>query len=302
MSNPSATKIITARTADVGGIPVARVLPTREQRMIGPWCFLDHAGPVEFSEHEQGLQVGPHPHTCLQTFTWMMAGEVMHRDSLGSEQIIRPQQVNLMTAGYGISHTESSLISQSKHLHAAQLWIALPADKANIAPRFDHYPELPVSHSDGVQITVLVGEFQGVEAPTLHYSPIVGAELLFQQSGSCTLTLNPAFEHGLFVLTGQCKANQHVCGENELGVWPVGTEQFTITAEAGCRVLLIGGEPFAQPVTLWWNFVGHDKAYLRQAQQQWHARNERFGSAAKQRALANAIPHAEAMDGPPVPW
>ena len=141
-------KRIQARISEVGGIPVARVLPTKEQRMIGPWCFLDHAGPVRFAADSEGMQVGPHPHTCLQTFTWMLAGTLLHRDSLGSEQLIKPGQVNLMTAGHGICHTESSQFTEGaeKALHAAQLWIALPEDKADIAPRFDHYTPVSYTH------------------------------------------------------------------------------------------------------------------------------------------------------------
>lgn len=116
---------IAVRNAEVGGIPINRALPTRERRTVGAWCFLDHAGPTVFNGTSPGMDVGPHPHTGLQTFTWMIEGEVLHRDSLGSEQVIRPGQVNLMTAGHGIAHTEQS-VGEQRRLHAAQLWIALP--------------------------------------------------------------------------------------------------------------------------------------------------------------------------------
>ena len=139
----SAIQKITANIKDVGGIPVARLLPTAKRRSIGAWCFLDHAGPSVFAEGEAGLQVGAHPHIGLQTFTWMLAGEVLHKDSLGNEQMIRPNQVNLMTAGRGISHTEQTP-SHSREVHAVQLWIALPESAQHTAPQFQHYPDLPM--------------------------------------------------------------------------------------------------------------------------------------------------------------
>ncbi|MBF2979098.1 pirin family protein, partial [Pseudomonas aeruginosa] len=133
---------VTARAAEIGGgITVSRLMPSRQRRMIGAWCFLDHAGPAEF-EPGGGLAVGPHPHIGLQTFTWMIQGEALHRDSLGNVQVIRPGQVNLMTAGHGIAHTEESLPDE-RHAHAAQLWIALPYEQRDIAPAFDHHPDLP---------------------------------------------------------------------------------------------------------------------------------------------------------------
>ena len=128
---------IASRLTDVGGIPVARAIPVKERRTIGPWCFLDHIGPTRFAPGAPGMDVGPHPHIALQTFTWMVEGEILHRDSLGSKQVIRPGQVNLMTAGRGIAHTEESVPNQPD-LHAAQLWIALPEADQHTPPRFDH--------------------------------------------------------------------------------------------------------------------------------------------------------------------
>ncbi|WP_371820141.1 pirin family protein [Verticiella alkaliphila] len=191
---------IQARVADVGGIPVHRVLPTRLRRTIGPWCFLDHAGPSVFRVAAEGMQVGAHPHIGLQTFTWMMAGELIHRDSLGSEQRIRPGQVNLMTAGRGISHTESTPEGCTA-LHAAQLWIALPPEHQHVAPRFDHYPELPQRKEGGVTLTLLAGTAFGQTAPTLTYSPLVGVDLNWHADGEVTLALDPAFEYGVLPVT-----------------------------------------------------------------------------------------------------
>ena len=192
---------LSARTAIVGtDTPIARVLPQAERRTIGAWCSLDHAGPVSFAPGA-GLRVGAHPHTALQTFTWMLEGEVMHNDSLGHRQVVRPGQVNLMTAGRGIAHTEESLPDQTR-LHAAQLWIALPAHAADIAPRFDHYPDLPSWQQDGVDVVLLAGEWQGRRAPALVHTPLVGADLFSAAGAQVTLPLDPAFEYGLMPLTG----------------------------------------------------------------------------------------------------
>ncbi|MBS0554280.1 MAG: pirin family protein, partial [Proteobacteria bacterium] len=167
---------IVARTAEIGGgVSVSRLLPTLQRRMVGAWCFLDHAGPAGF-EPGAGMRVGPHPHIGLQTFTWMIEGEVLHRDSLGHVQVIRPGQVNLMTAGRGISHTEESLPGE-RRLHAAQLWIALPAAECDCAPAFDHYPDLPVWDEQGCRFTLLAGRWGGREAPARLYSPLVGIDL-----------------------------------------------------------------------------------------------------------------------------
>nr|WP_238996378.1 pirin family protein [Pluralibacter gergoviae] len=151
---------ISARVTDVGGIGVSRALPVRERRLIGAWCFLDHAGPAVFERGQEGMHVAPHPHVGLQTFTWMLDGEVLHRDSLGYRQIIRPGQVNLMTAGRGIAHSEDTAPGHTR-LHAAQLWIALPDAARNMPPRFDHYPELPQWQKDAIDFTLLVGDAGG---------------------------------------------------------------------------------------------------------------------------------------------
>ncbi len=146
-SAPQSIQEFPIRRAEIGqGTVIKRALPSRHKRMIGAWCFLDHAGPVHFPQGD-GLDVGPHPHIGLQTFTWMIEGTIMHTDSLGSKQLIRPYQVNLMTAGYGISHTEVAPEHETK-MHAAQLWIALPDEKRNMAPQFDHYPNLPHTEQD----------------------------------------------------------------------------------------------------------------------------------------------------------
>lgn len=205
---------IAVRNAEVGGIPISRALPTRERRTLGAWCFLDHAGPSVFSGSSQEMDVGPHPHIGLQTFTWMIEGEVLHRDSLGSEQVIRPGQVNLMTAGRGIAHTEQST-GEQRRLHAAQLWIALPAEHADTAPRFDHYPDLPCWLHDEVKHTLLVGAFEQYRSPVSTFSPLIAMDLEWQADGYLQLPLRKDFEIGLLPLIGAFEVNDEKFSPDE---------------------------------------------------------------------------------------
>ena len=265
------------RRAEIGqGTVIKRALPSRHKRMIGAWCFLDHAGPVHFPQGD-GLDVGPHPHIGLQTFTWMIDGTMMHTDSLGTHQLIQPKQVNLMTAGYGISHTEVAPESETQ-MHAAQLWIALPDDKINMAPQFDYYPELPVVTQDGIELTVLVGEFLQTKSPVKVHSELLGVDLRSSESQSTVLPLNPKFEYGFMALEGTASINGHELNEDNMVVLEPGLTQVKIDLHAGGRVLLLGGEPFESPILLWWNFVGRTQEELNIAREQWINQDERFGS------------------------
>lgn len=264
------------RSAEIGrGTVIKRALPSREKRMIGAWCFLDHAGPVTFPAGE-GLDVGPHPHIGLQTFSWMIDGTMMHGDSLGNKQLIRPKQVNLMTAGYGISHTEVAPATETQ-MHAAQLWIALPDDKLTIPPRFDHYPELPVVEEDHIEFTVLVGEFLGTTSPVSVYTPLLGVDLIAQQDTKTRIPLNPAFEYGFLALDGTAQVNGHELNLDNMVVLQTGLTEIEVELKAGHRLLLIGGEPFESPILLWWNFVGRTQEELKKALDQWNSHDERFG-------------------------
>ena len=274
---PAPRQRISARVADVGGIGVSRALPVRERRLIGAWCFLDHAGPALFEHGEEGMHVGPHPHTGLQTFTWMLEGEILHRDSLGYRQVIRPGQVNLMTAGHGIAHSEDSPPGQDR-LHAAQLWIALPDSVRDMPPRFDHYADLPRWQKDTIAFTLLVGDFDGHHAPTLHFSPLVGLALQASIESTTTLTLRPDFEYGIFVLEGGALADDESIALNELLYIGEGQASLKLTLKPGARALLLGGVKFEEPVIMWWNFVGRNKAELQTYVSEWNSGSARFGS------------------------
>ena len=283
---------LTANTKDVGGIPVARLLPQAKKRTIGAWCFLDHAGPSVFAPGEPGLQVGSHPHINLQTFTWMLAGEVLHKDSLGNEMLIKGNQVNLMTAGSGISHTEQTP-PHSRELHAVQLWIALPKNQT-IAPAFQNYPDLPMWSADGVDHVLTTGSVGGHTAPTQQYSPIVGVDLKIASAGARVLTLNPAFEYGFLVLKGCLKLDGETFGADELAYIAPGQAELAIHTDADTHIMLIGGEPLDFEPVIWWNFVAANKAEIETASQDWNQQSERFGhiDTELKRLVAPAVPWA----------
>lgn len=276
-TQPPRPRLITSRSHELTpGFAIRRALPTREQRMIGAWCFLDHIGPVEFNTGN-GMHVGAHPHIGLQTFTWLVEGQIRHRDSLGYNQIIRPGQVNLMTAGKGVSHTEDSLPDETR-LHGAQLWITLPKSMETIAPAFQHYTRLPEWRAGGLHYTLLAGRFRGQVSPVAVHSPLLGIDITAPNSAAtATLPLNPQFEHGIMVLEGEVRANDTVIKPGKLAYWQAGAQALTLRVQPRARILFIGGEPFAQPVKMWWNFVGSSPAQLRQAVQDWNQSRPRFG-------------------------
>lgn len=273
--SPHIPQRISARLATLGeGLTLYRTLPTRQRRMIGAWCFLDHVGPVPA---DPGMHVGQHPHTGLQTFTWMIEGEILHRDSLGNEQVIRPGQVNLMTAGHGITHTEDSLSGQTA-VHAAQLWIALPPAQADMAPAFEHHPQLPQWEDTGARFTLLAGQHAGRNAPPKVYSPLMGLDIACTDTATLQLPLNPGFEHGLMPLRGELQIGQDTFTANELAYLPPGLTELPLTLAPDTQLLVLGGEPFPVPLLMWWNFVGFSKADLSQAQADWASGAARFGA------------------------
>ena len=274
------TQTLTAGIKDVGGIPVARLIPQSKRRTIGAWCFLDHAGPAEFAEGSHGLQVGSHPHTNLQTFTWMLEGEVWHQDSLGFRQLIRPKQVNLMTAGTGdacgIAHTEQTPEGVNR-LHAVQLWIALPMNQA-IEPNFEHYPELPQWHENGVDYVLTTGQFGGHTAPTTQYSPLLGVDIQFKETQTLTIPAQAGWEYGALVIAGSVTAADGTrAAADELLFIEQAEDSFTLTAEAGSHIMLLGGEPLPHPTVIWWNFVADSRDALRRAVDDWNNASPRFG-------------------------
>lgn len=258
------------------GMSIVRTLPSPRRRTIGAWCFLDHFGPVDVSAQD-GLRVGPHPHIGLQTVTWLLDGEILHRDSLDSLQVIRPGQLNLMTSGCGISHSEESPPEHSPNLHGAQLWIALPDAHRLGEPTFAHHAELPVFTHDGLRISVLLGDVLGHVSPGKTFTPLMGAELFADAATQATLPLRTDFEYGIQVLTGRLRVDDEVLEPGTLLYLEAGREQLQLLAEAGCRALLIGGEPLTEPLLMWWNFVARTQGELTMACQDWNAGAKYFG-------------------------
>ncbi|MGD8574032.1 MAG: pirin family protein [Gammaproteobacteria bacterium] len=258
-----------------GGFTIRRALPHRARRMVGAWCFLDHFGPLDISAGE-GLRVGPHPHIGLQTVTWLLEGEVLHRDSLGSLQAIRPGQLNLMTAGRGIAHSEESPEGAPADLHGVQFWLALPDSHRHIEPDFEHYPEVPLIVRDEMQIRLLVGEHAGVCAPARVHSPLVGLDVSLD-AGRHVLPLNQAFEHAILVVEGEMSGEGGPMHPGTLYYLGSGRDHLSVESSEPARFLLLGGEPFAESIVLWWNFVARNAAEIRQAKEEWQAASSRFG-------------------------
>lgn len=270
-----------ARNSILGeGMLIRRALPHKERRLIGAWCFLDHAGPVDISSGD-GVRVGPHPHIGLQTFTWMIEGEILHRDSLGYEQLIRPGQVNLMTAGRGISHSEETPAQHSSKLQLAQLWIALPDAKRHIDPAFEHYPDLPCFMAGDFSATLLVGETAGHVSPVRVHSPLVAVDLVAETSATGTLTLRENFEHGVLVLEGsvsiEARGDMQTLEAGTLLYLEPGHATLDIKSSSASRLLVIGGKPFEESILLWWNFVGRTREEIATATDAWNAHTD-FGT------------------------
>jgi redox-sensitive bicupin YhaK (pirin superfamily) len=225
--------------------------------------FLDAFGP----EHVD-MRVLPHPHTGLQTVTWPLAGEIHHRDSLGSDVVVRPGQLNLMTAGHGVSHSEISL-GTGRLLRGVQLWIALPADEADQPPRFSQHLDLPVVTGDGLAATVLVGELGGPTSPARVSTPLVGADVVVDAGAATTLPLDPRFEHAVLALEGTATVDGTDLAPGPLLCLGAGRDHVSMSSAAGGHVLLIGGEPFADDLIMWWNFVGRSHGEIVQARRDW---------------------------------
>lgn len=253
----SGVEILEPRAVPLGGpraMDVRRTLPQRRRSLIGAWCFLDHYGPDRVGD-TGGMNVPRHPHTGLATVSWLFTGTIEHRDSAGYHALVRPGEVNLMTAGRGISHSEFST-PDTEILHGAQLWLALPDASRHVPPGFEHYRPEPVI-GDGTEVRVFLGSLAGSTSPVRTHSRVVGAELLLQPRVRLQLTVSRFAEHGVLVDSGELTVDEHPVPVDHLAY--LGTGQDGIVLEAGdqpVRALLIGGEPLGEQIVMWWNFVG----------------------------------------------
>ncbi len=272
-SGSSDVEVLMPREVPLGGLramTVRRTLPQRSRSLIGAWCFADHYGPDAVAQ-SGGMAVAPHPHTGLQTVSWLFSGEIEHRDSIGSHAMVRPGELNLMTAGRGIAHSEVSTAATSV-LHGMQLWVALPAAARNTNPAFEHYA--PTARElEGGQASVFLGTLAGETSPVRTFSPLLGAEITVEPGATLSFEVELSFEHGVIVDLGTVD----LCGtglvRSELGYLAPGRSALELCnpGDEPARVLLLGGEPLGEQILMWWNFVGRSDREIRGYREQWQA-------------------------------
>lgn len=260
----------------LGDLPISRALPTRGRRTVGPWCFLDCFGPLSFNGGRP-LQVPPHPHIGLQTVSWLLEGEILHTDSLGSEAILKPGGLNLMTAGLGIAHAEETPFANSGRLSGVQLWTALPDQLRRVEPSFSHLEQVPELEIPGGLIQLFAGDYQGISTPAEYYSEIIGMDLQVLPGAAITLALAPHFEHALILLEGEIALEAQALAPQTLYTLAPGREHLALHSQAGGKVLLIGGPPFPEEILMWWNFVARTPGEIRLAREDWNAQRH-FGT------------------------
>ncbi|MFI1847794.1 pirin family protein [Streptomyces sp. NPDC020480] len=285
-------EVLTPRDVPLGGpraMTVRRTLPQRARTLIGAWCFADHYGPDDVAA-TGGMDVAPHPHTGLQTVSWLFSGEIEHRDSLGSHAFVRPGELNLMTGGHGISHSEVST-ARTTILHGVQLWVALPEAHRDTAPDFRHYEPRAVpltgqapagdeAAGDGPvgEARVFLGSLAGDTSPVPTFTPLLGAEIVLEPHATVTLDIDTRFEHGLLLDRGEVRMADTLLSPAELGYLAPGsrTLELTNTTDAAARMVLLGGPPFGEQIVMWWNFIGRSHEDITQAREDWMT-GSRFG-------------------------
>ncbi|MHA6693384.1 pirin family protein [Homoserinimonas sp. A520] len=288
-------RILEPRDVPLGGpraMDVRRTLPQRGHSLIGAWCFADHYGPDDVAV-TGGMVVPPHPHTGLQTVSWLFAGEVEHRDSSGAHAMVRPGELNLMTAGRGIQHSEVST-STTRMLHGVQLWTALPDASRHTRPMFEHYVPPVVEFPEG-SISVFIGSLVGQKSPATTFSPLVGAQVDLKAGQSITLPIASSFEHGVLVDSGVVSVEGNPVPKSHLAYLAPGREELRLEATTASRLVLIGGEPLNEQIVMWWNFIGrsHDEVVAYRAQ--WQSEVVGGGTDAGHFGVV------QGYDGPPLP-
>lgn len=285
-------EVLHPREVPLGGpraIRVQRTLPQRQRSLIGAWCFVDHYGPV--SAH---MDVAPHPHTGLQTVSWLFSGEVEHRDSAGVHARIRPGELNLMTAGAGICHSEVSV--GSGVLHGAQLWVALPDSARDTGRDFAHYAPAP-AELPGARARVFIGELAGLRSPVHTFTPLLGAQLDLDAHAELDIEVDPTFEHGVLCDVGDLELAGTALAAGDLGYQ--GPDNTTLHVRnigaQPARLLLLGGTPFAEELVMWWNFVGRNHDEIVSYRQLWQDADARFGEVVGYQGSVTRLP------APPLP-
>ena len=273
-NGPAIELVIDARSRDLGGVAINRILPSPRRRMVGPFTFVDHMGEMDFGPG-QGIDVPPHPHIGLATVTYLFEGELEHRDSLGSVQTIRPGDINWMTAGRGIVHSERTPQSRraaESRLHGLQIWVALPAVEEEAEPAFHHHPgaTIPELERDGASLRVLAGSAYGATAPVAVASPMFYVDAAIPAGAELGLT-DEHEERAVYVVRGEIGCGDERAGAGRMLVFARGAN-VVLRADADARVVLIGGAPLDGPRHMLWNFVSSSKERLGQARDDWKAR------------------------------
>ena len=284
------------RTATIGHLGILRVLPTKGRRTIGPWCFVDLMNPDDLHDPPP-IEIGPHPHIGLATVTWLFAGSALHSDSLGTEQLIRPGQLNLMTAGHGIAHAELGVDQASglgsSGIMGVQMWLAQPEATRQGGSRFEHLDALPATELGDGEATVLVGSLGGATSPARVDHPAIGVELSVR--GTMTVPADPTFEYAVVPIDRPVKVDDAIVELGSLGYVPPGYEHLTLETRGDrARLLLLGGEPMGVPVKMWWNFVARDLDEITEAWRAWRDHDDdRFGP------VRSSL---DRIDAPVPPW
>ncbi|BBX98959.1 pirin family protein [Mycobacterium lacus] len=294
-SGVAGIEVLHPREVPLGGpraLPVRRTLPQRQRSLIGAWCFVDHYGPVAAS-----MDVPPHPHTGLQTVSWLFSGEVEHRDSAGVRALVRPGELNLMTAGAGICHSEVSIGSDPHTvLHGVQLWVALPDPARDTARDFAHYAPAPVA-LPGATARVFLGELAGSRSPVHTFTPLVGAQIDLDASAALEIGIDPGFEHGVLCDLGSIAICGSALAAADLGYQGPGNSvlQLHNVGDGPARALVLGGAPFTEQLVMWWNFVGRSHDDIVNYRRLWEDADERFGAVQGYQGSVTRLP------APPLP-
>ncbi|MDT5115616.1 MAG: quercetin 2,3-dioxygenase [Mycobacterium sp.] len=292
-SRDSGIEVLRPREVPLGGpraIRVQRTLPQRRRSLIGAWCFIDHYGPVTAR-----MDVPPHPHTGLQTVSWLFSGEVEHRDSAGVHALVRPGELNLMTAGAGICHSEVS-VGPGAVLHGVQLWVALPDSDRDTGRGFAHHVPDPVA-LPGAAARVFIGELAGTRSPVHTFTPLLGAQIDLDGEAELHIDVDPAFEHGVLCDSGTVSLSGTPLAVADLGYQGPGSTALHLrnVGDRRARVVLLGGAPFTEELLMWWNFVGRNHDEIVRYRQLWEDTDGRFGAVEGYRGSVTRLP------APPLP-
>ncbi len=302
----SRVEVLSPRDVPLGGIramTVRRTLPHRDRPFIGAWCFLDHYGPHVVGDGNSGdgttggMDVPPHPHTGLQTVSWLFDGEIEHRDSGGVVGLVRPGEVNLMTAGHGVAHSEVSTPT-TRVLHGVQLWVALPDAARHTQRAFEHFVPRPFELPDAAGTAlVFLGHLRGVgQSPVRAFTPLLGAQLDLAPGARLELDLDPDHEHGILADRGAITLDGQALQSGELGCVDPGPASMVMSAgDDGARVILLGGEPFPEEIVMWWNFIGRSHEEIVEQRVGWQDGSARFGAVPGYRGSVERLP------APPMP-